>query len=341
MNTTNIIKPHSLQRWAMFFLALGFGFLEAKSLAAQDEFRVGRNWVPFEFAENLQTNLKEAEPAQVVGQSNVELGSEQARCYVSRNCVDDARLKELSARIHAQRVRRVESYLGKQTAWQDYPSAQVVQLPTNHEVVSTEHRSVTPMIIRSPFAEFSTIIPTIAAATPSQKNAESCFRNGDYAEASSAVETALKLDPNNGNLLMFAALTNLAAADYDTAGNLFVAAAAALDVANWNDVFAMADQFYGTGDNAQHMADFFEFCETSDNVNAHRLRGYLAFEIHQFDMAQKDFEFVIDNHADDEIVKKLLASGGPDSELQPSTGDNAAANAQQAPTHTTGHPLTN
>ena len=131
----------------------------------------------------------------------------------------------------------------------------------------------------------------------------------------------------------------MAVADYDKAGKLFVAAANVLDVEDWKNVFAMADQFYGTNDDAQHLANFFEFCETSDNVNARRLRGFLAFELHKFETAQRDFEFVIRTDSDDAIVKKLLAAGGESSDPQSPTGESAMAGPQLTPAKTTGHQL--
>ena len=325
MNTTTTILQRSLKLLAVSCLSLGFGFVQTDVITAQSRNGTGSFWRPLECVSNSSAN---SQPSTC----------EQA--HEPQVFVDAASLRELSAQRRVDAACCVDHYLGKTTAWQGYPSAQAVQVPSKQDSANT-NRLVAPLIIRSPFADFSTRIPTIAAAIPSQRNAETCFRNGDYAEASSSVEGALRLDPDNGNLLMFAAMTNLAVANYDKAGKLFVAAATVLNVEDWKNVFAMADQFYGTNDGAQHLADFFAFCETTDNINARRLRGYLAFEFHQFETAQTDFEFVINTDTDDAIVRKLLASEGESSVSHSPTGDTATAGPQPTPAKTTSHQLKN
>ena len=206
MKTTKTIHHRTSKLLAITCLSLGFGFAHTEAITAQSQLGTGSYWKPLECVSNAganplpNTSERESGNRDVLASTSVDPNSENGVSRETQIFMDADSLKKLSARRRTEAASSVDHYLGKPTAWQGYPSAQAVPLPPKQDASKT-NPSVTPLIIRSPFADFSTRIPTNAAANPSQKNAETCFRNGDYAEARSSVEGALRLDPNNGNLV--------------------------------------------------------------------------------------------------------------------------------------------
>ena len=345
MNAIKITRNRSLKLSAIFCLSLGLGFAQTETSVAQSRFGTGGHSATIEQNGNFKIKLAPETKNQASGKRqvlrpiNVDTDFKDNVNGNPQVLAHPSYLRELSARQRADAARQQSPNPRSAYAWQGYPSAPVRAIPQH--VGSATKRPVEPAIIRSPFADFSTRIPTIAAAHPSLKNAETSFRNGEYAQARFSVGEALQNDPNNAHLLFFATLTNLAVADYETAGKQFNAAASLLAVEQWRSVFAEADNFYGNDDFPQHIADFFEFAETSDDINVRRLRGYLAFATGKFETAQKDFEFIMNSDAKDAVLNKLLASADVMTDSESTTGDAPSTTPKLNPAKTTTMPKAN
>ena len=170
-----------------------------------------------------------------------------------------------------------------------------------------EPASRSTRIVNSHFPQ----VPTSAVARSLQQRAEQAFRSGDYANSDELVQQVLRLDNNNGRLLLFAAQTSFAVGDYSRATSQIDQATSTLPSDAWDFVVGNFRSYYGRND----------YVAQTDRLNQHiteqptdafalALRGYhygaLGYAAH----ASKDLEKAISLDPNQGLAKRLLSAFG-------------------------------
>lgn len=164
-----------------------------------------------------------------------------------------------------------------------------------------------PKTISSPFAKFSSLVPTSHTANKFQVLAEENFFRGDYKEAAKSSDQTMAIDPNNPQVKMFASLANIAAGDFAKAGRLFREAATHLDPAEWYRVIASSNNFYGSNEFEIHLERLSTFCEHNPyQLDAIRLRGFLSLMNGNLSIARTDFQTVLTSLPKDRVTNALF-----------------------------------
>ncbi len=154
-------------------------------------------------------------------------------------------------------------------------------------------------------------VPTSAAARSLQQKAEQAFRSGDYSSADQLVQQVLRLDSNNGRLLLFASQASFAIGDYSRAANQIEQATSILPSDEWDFVVGNFRSYYGRNDYVsqtnrlnQHLTQ-----QQTDSL-AYSLRGYHYGALGYTEHASRDLERAISLDPNQILAKRLLSAFG-------------------------------
>ena len=161
-----------------------------------------------------------------------------------------------------------------------------------------------PSVIRN---EFYPQIPTAASARPTQQLAEQAFKRGNYGESAQLAKQAMRLDPDNGRLKLFASHANFATGDFATSARLLNEATSRLRSDQWGFVVRNFKNFYGLNDYvpqtqrlSRHITD------NPGDANALALRGYHYGALGYLDSATSDFRRAINLAPNNTLAQRLL-----------------------------------
>jgi len=119
------------------------------------------------------------------------------------------------------------------------------------------------------------IVHTLAPAKELQLNAEKAFRSGQYQESVKLAESAMRIDPRNGLLKLFASQANFATGRYRIAATELEAATNLIGPEEWGFFGDNFQRFYGRDDYVRQTRALVEHVERRpDDYQAKVLLGY-------------------------------------------------------------------
>lgn len=161
-------------------------------------------------------------------------------------------------------------------------------------------------------------INTNAAARSLQQRAEQTFRSGDYNEADRLATQAVRLDSENGRLLLFAAQTSFSIGNYTNAADYLEKATAILPSDQWGSVVQNFREFYGRNHYVSQTEQLNEFLNRyPEDYNALAVRGYHFGLLGYAGSATRDFDRAVRSNPTHALTKRLLPALGVKQEIVP------------------------
>lgn len=262
------------------------------------------NFAPYEW------NTTKVPTKQTQHSNQRSTDEKSSRRTQTRTRIDPALVKELyeqQRRLDTARSKNQSPLFGSPIFGPIVPYGSTNRATPSSRPVALPKNTVAPKTIRSPFANFNTLVATSPAANVIQLHAEENFHNGNYSLAAYQIDQAMAIDNENGHLKMFASLTNIAAGNYEKAGQLFHSATKILEAKDWDEIFSITNRLYGNSDFQKHVEGLNVYCnENPFAIGSRRLRGYLSLISGRLEPARADFEFVLSNDRNDTVTNKLL-----------------------------------
>lgn len=159
----------------------------------------------------------------------------------------------------------------------------------------------------------SLLVPTNAAAQNTQFEAERAFNDGQYGLAVEIVNEAMRLDPENSLLLLFASQSNFAVGNYSVATEYLERATANLGTDHWGHVIRNYRKLYGRNDYVGQMDRLNQHLAAQPaDAAAWALRGYHFGSLQYLDAAVSDFDQAIKSDPNQALANRLRRVLKPD-----------------------------
>ncbi len=162
----------------------------------------------------------------------------------------------------------------------------------------------------NPAIEFP-LIHTLAPAKDLQLDAEKSFRSGRYGESVKLVESAMRIDPNNGLLKLFSSQANFAAGRYRIAATELDEATRLLDPDDWGFFGEHFQKFYGRNDYVRQTGALVEHVKRRpDDYQAKVLLGYHYGIAGHRESATELFHLALRLNPQDGLAQRLIPAIG-------------------------------
>lgn len=155
--------------------------------------------------------------------------------------------------------------------------------------------------------EFYPQISTTAAARSLQRRAELAFKTGDYRDAETLASQATVVEPDNGQMMLFAAQASFANGNFSQSATFLKKGTENLPREKWNSVVKNYKEFYGRNDYVsqtnrltQHLAS------NPTDANAFAVRGYHYGSLGYIEAATLDFQSALAVDPNHELSQRLL-----------------------------------